>query len=95
MVFSSVCNDALATRRLKISACSAKTFVCVGEIGKMTWEGDGCGDDDGREDDGGCDATVDVDAEKDDGDAYGRDSVDKRECTGGDGTVGDDRFVPD
>ena len=61
----------------------------------MTREGGGCGDDDGCEDDGSGDATVDVDAEKEDGGAYGGDSDDVCDCTSGDGTVGEDRFDPD
>lgn len=47
----------------------------------------GCGDD------AGCDAIVD--AEKEDGGAYGGDSDEICDCTSGDGTVGEDRFDPD
>ncbi len=62
-------------------------FAGVGGIGTTTREGGGCGDD------GGCDAIVE--AEKEDGGAYGGDSDDVCDCTSGDGTVGEDRFDPD
>lgn len=59
-------------------------------MGTITREGGGC------RDDGGCDGCdTNVDAEKEDGGAYGGDSDDVCDWTSGDGTVGEDRFDPD
>jgi hypothetical protein len=63
-------------------------FEGVGGMGTMTREGGGCGD--GIDIDG----TV-VDAEKEDGEAYGGDSDDVCDWTSGDDTLGEDRFDAD
>lgn len=60
----------------------------MGGTGTITREGGGCGD-------GDVDATVVVDAEKEEGEAYGGDSDDVCDWTSGDDTLGDDRFDAD
>jgi hypothetical protein len=65
-------------------------FEGVGGTGTITREGGGWGDNNG---DGDDDAVVD--AEKEDGDAYGGDSGDVCDWTSGDDTVGEDRFDVD
>jgi hypothetical protein len=78
--------DAISARRSAFSVCNAKIFAGVGGTGTITREGGDCRDDDV--------GSAVVDAEKEDGEAYGGES-DVCDWTSGDDTVGEDRFEAD
>ena len=86
-------SDAISARRSAFSVCSAKIFAGVAGTGTITREGGGgCGD--GGVDIDGTDSAV-VDAEKEDGEAYGGNSEDMCDWTGSDDPGGEDRFDAD
>jgi hypothetical protein len=84
--------DTISARRSAFSVCNAKIFAGVGGIGTITREGGGCGGGD-VDIDGAVGAVVD--AEKEDGEAYGGDSDDVCDWSSSDAPGGEDRFDVD